>query len=554
MTSSRRWLAALGAVLLASVSAADQDAEGDPSSQPAEKRDETPKDPPPPNALPHTKLAPARLFSDLCLHRCRISTSSKECQEFFDQGLGFYYSYAWMEAARSFETALQHDPNSAMCWWGLHLALEKWGKNAKFAPEALKKAQELLPKAAHNERLLITARLREKGLVELPKPPFEMPAEEHRRREAAKALDELITLYDDQEGWFFRAQLAGPGDACVPFYKGLLRLNPLHPGANHELVHFFENSKRPALGWPYAENYIKSSPGIPHAWHMQAHLAMRIGRWEKTSDRSLKCIDLQRAYHKEMGVKPNEDWQFPHHLEILTFSLVHDGRFREALAVKDEAASHGFNHFGPWFRLHLNMRDWEGALKIADQQRKTDKNAGCYMAALVYLRKGSPEFAQPDLDVLQQAYARKKTDNQLKRRLWEIQGLMLCQTGAPEKGLKMLEKVVEETKNDYAHHAWGNGAYYMETWGIAALGCGAWATAEEAFLEALAHDAGCVRAALGMQVLCERQQRIEEAQRFNELARRCWRRAEVQYLDAELSALRAAAASSAKPSQERHDD
>ena len=56
-------------------------------------------------------------------------------------------------------------------------------------------------------------------------------------------------------------------------------MNPLHPGANHELVHYFENIKRPALGWPHAENYIKSSPGIPHAYHMQAHLGTRIGKW-----------------------------------------------------------------------------------------------------------------------------------------------------------------------------------------------------------------------------------------------------------------------------------
>ena len=75
------------------------------------------------------------------------------------------------------------------------------------------------------------------------------------------------------------AQLANGGRdfggdvASVPFYKALLKVDPLHPGANHELLHFYEGFRRPALGWTYAENYIKSSPGIPHAFHMQAHLA-----------------------------------------------------------------------------------------------------------------------------------------------------------------------------------------------------------------------------------------------------------------------------------------
>src|SRR5205823_14959862 len=95
----------------------------------------------------------------------------------------------------------------------------------------------------------------------------------------------------------------------------LLRINPIHPGAAHELVHYYENIRRPALGFPYAEKYIESSPGIPHPFHMQAHLATRLGRWDKTADRSARAIELEREYHKFQNVKPAEDHQFQHHLE-----------------------------------------------------------------------------------------------------------------------------------------------------------------------------------------------------------------------------------------------
>jgi Flp pilus assembly protein TadD len=114
----------------------------------------------------------------------------------------------------------------------------------------------------------------------------------------------------------------------------------------------------------------------------------------------------------------------------------------------------------------------------------------------------------------------------------------MCQTGDADAGLKLLARTVEKTKDNYQHHAWGNGAYYMELWGIAALKSGREAVAEEAFLEALAHDAGSVRAALGMQVLCEHQGREEEARRFADLARRCWSRANSASFLAELAALR----------------
>src|SRR6516164_9141185 len=309
--------------------------------------------------MPLTKLAPAKLVPDICVLRYPVTTKSKECQAYFDQALGYYYSYVWMEAARSFETATQHDPNCAMAWWGLSRALERWGKGSA-QNDALKKAKELMPHASHREGLLITARLQEKGMW-----PGVGP--DARTKKATETINTLLALYDDdEEGWIYRAQLAGGwgpagGGAAgpAPFYKALLRINPLHPGANHELVHFYENFKRPALGWVYAENYIKSSPGIPHPFHMQAHLATRLGRWDKTSDRSARAVELQRAYHKEMNVSPKDDHQYSHHLEILTLSLIHDGRFREADAVKDEAERSDLHLWTTWFRLYLAERNWD---------------------------------------------------------------------------------------------------------------------------------------------------------------------------------------------------
>jgi Tfp pilus assembly protein PilF len=78
----------------------------------------------------------------------------------------------------------------------------------------------------------------------------------------------------------------------------------------------------------------------------------------------------------------------------------------------------------------------------------------------------------------------------------------------------------------------------MEVWGLAALQVGNLEVAEEAFLEALAHDSGSVRAALGLQVLCEIQERNEEARQYAELARRFWKHAEVRSFDAELAGIR----------------
>jgi tetratricopeptide (TPR) repeat protein len=479
--------------------------------------------------LPHTKLAPAKLIPDLCVVKYRVSTASPDAQAFFDQGLGYYYSYVYMEAARSFETAAKIDPNCALAWWSLSKACEKWTKVA-YAPP-LKKAQELMPLANEREQRLIKARLQEKGLIEGIKV-------EDRRKEALKTLDELLTLYDDdEEGWFARSQVADGPNAAVPFFKALLRINPQHPGAHHELVHHYENIRRPALGWPHAEGYVQSSPGIPHAFHMQAHLAMRIGKWEKTTDRSSKAIEMEEAYHKLMKVTPNEDHQFSHHLETLMQSLVHDGRFKEAHVIKKKCEGYKYTQRNHWFRLAMAERDWDAALKQANANPK-DKNTTSYLRALVYLAKGDLERARPEVNVLQEAYQTGRSNKELELRLWMAQGLLQCATGEGDGGLKLLAKTVEKTKDDYTKHAWGHGAYYMEYWGVGALRANRLAVAEEAFLEALAHDAGSVRGALGMMVVCERQGRTEEMNRFAELAQRCWRKADAGLIQAELEYLR----------------
>src|SRR3954462_2673594 len=96
----------------------------------------------------------------------------------------------------------------------------------------------------------------------------------------------------------------------------------------------------------------------------------------------------------------------------------------------------------------------------------------------------------------------------------------------------MLKKLVDGAKNDFYHHAWGNGAVYMESWGIGALEAGSAADAEEAFQEALAHDAGSVRGALGLWALGDRLGRLEEANRYLKVAKRVWAKAAVKDFEA----------------------
>jgi tetratricopeptide (TPR) repeat protein len=494
---------------------------------------------PVPKELPMNKMAPAKLIPNLCMLKYRISTTSPECQDFFDQGLGYMYSYVWMEAVRSFETATVHDPECPMAWWGLSRAMEV--NNKKNWKDALKKAQDLLDKASHREKMLITARLQEKGLIP------ELKDKEAQTKAAIKTLDELLAIYeDDQEGWYLRGLIAcgnknhGGNVSAVPFYKALLRINPIHPGANHELVHFYESFRRPALGWPHGEKYIESSPGLAHAWHMQAHLGMRIGKWEKTTDYSWKAVEMEKAYHKAQGITPKQDSQYSHHLEVLTTALIHDGRFEEARQIQKESQKHGYKFNNAWFKMYMKERNYEDAFKLAGPPSEKNKTTlPMYWRAMVHLAKGDLEAAETEIAAMQKAFEKNKKDKKTGNYLLETEGILKCRQGDVDEGLKKLQQLSTWSANDFGAHAWGHGAYFMETWGLEALRANRLDVAEEAFQEAIAHDpSGSVRGALGMQIVCERQSRAEEAKLFADLALRCWRSADAGCIESELAAMR----------------
>lgn len=467
--------------------------------------------------LPLSGRGAAKLTPNLCLLRYRISTDSPECQSFFDQGLAWFYSYVYGDAAQAFETALLHDSECAMAWWGLSRALFSENKPGP-ARKALEKAQALQKQASHREQFLIAALVQSKAPTTADaKPEAQRAAAESNRLAAIQSIDELLSLYDDdEEGWFFRAKLAGTGVAAVPFYKALARINPLHPGATHELVHYYDSINRPALAWPYTENYIKGSPGVPHAYHMQVdHIALRMGRWGKVIDHAPRAGEY----------------------DLLTLALIHEGRFAEARKL---AKSKSVNRF----LLHVAERQWSAAREVLDGLQDGDALTFHYLAALYHLKQDRPEEAAPSIEVLRKTLQTPPDKNaktnrgELENHLLETEGLLLCQQGDAKAGLALLAKLGERTKNVHRQMGWAHGAYFDEVRGIAALKTGQDDIAEEALQHALAHDRGSARGALGMQVLCERQGRNDEAKRFHDLARRIWENADAGTIDAELTYLR----------------
>src|SRR4030095_16716216 len=68
------------------------------------------------------KALGAPLFEHLGDYHHPVTTTSKDAQRYFDQGLTLTYAFNHPEAIRSYTEAARLDPKCAMAWWGVALS------------------------------------------------------------------------------------------------------------------------------------------------------------------------------------------------------------------------------------------------------------------------------------------------------------------------------------------------------------------------------------------------------------------------------------------------
>src|SRR5262245_41048182 len=65
----------------------------------------------------------APLLGNLGRHQHPITTGCALAKRYFDEGLVLTYGFNHAEAIRSFQDGAKLDPDCAMCYWGIALAL-----------------------------------------------------------------------------------------------------------------------------------------------------------------------------------------------------------------------------------------------------------------------------------------------------------------------------------------------------------------------------------------------------------------------------------------------
>ncbi|HSR50335.1 MAG TPA: hypothetical protein VLV83_05865 [Acidobacteriota bacterium] len=389
-----------------------------------------------------------------------ISSSSKEAQQYFDQGFQLMYAFSKQNATRSFREAHKFDPECAICYWG---EAWTWGsylngkmreEEAPHAYRAIQKALDLKEHASEKERAFIEAMA--VRYVE----DFDPDEREEQDKAYAEAMGRLAQRYPEDldaqtlygEALFLLQPRRGYRDIEDPeiqkihsIFEKVLEADITHPGACHLYIHATESTVRPDLAEPCAEHLGRAIPGASHIQHMPSHTFNEVGRWGDSVRANLAAwhSDLKAEFDEGVAIYPS------HNLHMLLYAASMDGQGAIAVqAGKDYAKLRGDSIYHVLTLVRFGRFD---EILELEKQGEHDVTQGMWDFGQGYarLRTGEADFAEVYLRRVRQRaqtseaeYRRHPARNLLGVAAAILEGEILRQEGDIEAAIKVLEAAV----------------------------------------------------------------------------------------------------------------
>jgi tetratricopeptide (TPR) repeat protein len=514
---------------------------------------------------------PAVLLPGLSHHHHPVSTSNKEAQQFFDQGLTLLFAFNHDEAARSFARAAELDPELAMAWWGLALVrgpnynLDTDEKQQKAAHEALQKALKVAEKGSTppQDRDYIRALSRRYD----PDPKADRMKLASAYKEAMGELarkypDDLdvATLYAESamnlrpwKLWSADGKPAEGTEEILAVLEAVLRRNPKHPGANHYYIHAVEASPHPERALPAADRLMTLVPGAGHLVHMPAHIYIRVGDYAAAAKSNERAIAADRAYIKQRqvtGVYPM--MYYSHNFHFLAVARALQGRSADAKKAADQLADHVGHHVEEMPMLEgfltvppmllARFQRWEDILaaELPGEKLKLTRAAWHLARALAHLGKDDPRRAEQEREKF--LALKKELPADVKLSDWntaqdvlDIAELVLDARAALKgkdrvKAISLLRRAVK--KEDALHY--GEPPDWLlpvrETLGAVLLLSGELEEAEKVFRAGLEKTPRNGRCLFGLRETLRLQKKTYAAQLVEQEFREAWKEADVKEL------------------------
>jgi len=304
-------------------------------------------------ATPPAPAAPAvPTFDGLDAHARPVTTRSPDAQRYFDQGLNFLYAFNHDQAIRSFQQAVQLDPDCAMAYWGIAIANGPHINNPVVPPEREKAAWDAVQQARARSA---TASPADRALIDAAATRYADPAPADRRplddAYAAAMRDVWVRYPDDPDvGALYAEALMDlrpwdlwradgqpqPGtETVVSTLETVLDGAPNHPLALHLYIHAVEASPHPEKADAAAARLRDLQPGLGHLVHMPSHIDVRRGRWDEAIVANAKAIDADARYRARVPEQGFYGLYIAHNHHMLAYAAMMSGRSTEAVQTID---------------------------------------------------------------------------------------------------------------------------------------------------------------------------------------------------------------------------
>lgn len=291
----------------------------------------------------YTSGKKAPMFEGLGGIDFKISTSVKEAQAYFNQGMMLSYGFNHAEAARSFFEATRLDSACAMAYWGLAYVLGPnynggmEEDNFQRAYEAAAKARSLSKNCTPKEISLIGA-LTSRYAQQPPtdRSPLDIAYASAMKKVYAQypSDPDIGALYAeammDLHPWDLYDKKTKAPKAWTPELVGvlehLMKIHPRHPGAHHFYIHALEASATPEKAMASARLLDTLVPGAGHLVHMPSHIYINTGDYHLGSLSNIRAVETDSAYTTAcyaQGAYPLA--YYPHNYHFLTATATLEG-------------------------------------------------------------------------------------------------------------------------------------------------------------------------------------------------------------------------------------
>ena len=496
-----------------------------------------------------------------------IHTSSKEAQQYFDQGITLIYGFNHEEAGRAFEQAAKLDPASPMPLWGVALAVgpnynaDVDAQREKIAFETIQKAQKLAEHAPQIEKdYVATMAVRYSGDE---KPDYKKLAQDYAQ--ATKALSEkypddldAATLYAESlmdlhpwRLWSPSGQEGENTEEIIRVLESVLARDPNHAGANHYYIHAVESSPSPQRALPSAKRLEAMVPEAGHLVHMPAHIYIRTGDLES----AIKCNFLAVKADQKYALEAQQtgsiyDLMYHSHNEhFIAMAASMAGRYAQARAAADGLAKRIEPHVHAMLMLDYfiatpiwvdaRFNKWDAIMARSEPAKlmPTTHLFWTYSRTLAFAARGEVEKAVAERDAFAKemeaanghhGYGLNKLNDVLgvasrvaNARVAAARGNSAEAIAHWRKAAELQDALIYDEPADW---------YYpvRESLGAALLSSGDAKAAEQAFRDDLQRNPRNPRSLFGLMNALKAQQREEDAAWVEGQFKKAWSTADTQ--------------------------